>query len=145
MTTVYYAHPMSWYGTDAEKADLQLLRLNYDHVINPSSEEIKQALEHYIKAHGHANIMQFFADIVHHQADVVAFRPFSDGRIGAGVAREVFEAHIWGKELVRIYSGTCGPVCGAPKLLSMGSGTLDLLWATLTVEETRSRIKRKML
>lgn len=145
MTTVYYAHPMSWYGTDNEQADLQLLRLNYDKVINPSSEEIKTQLEHYIKAYGRANIMQFFAELIRDRADVVAFRPFADGRLGAGVAREVFEAHIWGKRLVRIHSGTCGPVCGAPKLLEMGSGALDLLWATLTVEETRSRIKRKML
>jgi len=143
MSTVYYAHPMSWYGTDNEQADLQLLRLNYDHVINPSSEEIKARLSDYMRSG--QPVMELFADIIRNEADVVAFRPFADGMLGAGVAREVFEAHIWGKKIARIYSGTCGPVCSAPKLLEMGNGYLDLLWATLTVEETRSRIKRKML
>lgn len=143
MTTVYYAHPMSWYGTDHEKADLQLLRLNYDKVINPSSDVIKHKLRDWTDRR--LPVMDFFANLIHFDADEVAYRPFSDGMIGAGVAREMFEAHIWGKPLVRIYGGCLGAVCSASKLLAQDGAKPDLLHYTLSVDETRSRIKRGIL
>lgn len=90
MTTVYYAHPMSWYNSEAETADIRLLERRFDKIINPGSGSVKAALGIAQAGHPEFDTMSFFMKLVQ-SADAVAFRPFSDGKLGAGVGREVFE------------------------------------------------------
>lgn len=139
MTTVYYAHPMSWYGTEPERADLQLLATEFETVINPGASDVKLAFSHW-----QHTPMEFFLNLVS-TADALVYRTFTDGKIGAGVAQEILHALIHNKAIIRIYSGVCGPVCGAPKLLEHMGKNIDLLYATLTRAETHSRVTRGVL
>lgn len=139
--SIYYAHPMSWYGTDNEKADLQEIRTRFPgvEVVNPSAAiHGDQASRMYAKGYSSREVMGYFIDLVA-EADALVYRPFSDGKIGAGVAQEILTAHIHGKEIFMLHSGCSARVCGAPKIMRATSG--DLIWDTLTIDETRARIK----
>lgn len=136
--SIYYAHPMSWYGTDHEKADLQAIRGAFPeaHVINPA--KLTAALVKWEHENPYVGVMAFFVDVVKN-AEALVYRPFSDGKIGAGVAQEILAAHIWGLPIFMLHSGCAAHVCGAPKIMSATSG--DLLYDTLTIADTRARIK----
>ena len=145
---IYYAHPMSWYNTDAEKLDVEKLS-QYGEVINPNSK----AFEYMVKL-AEANrepVMEIFASYIHNTADVVAYRPFYDGKLGAGVAREVFEAIIWNKPVWQVFGKQMpngyGPfVDKHPQLMEGGMYPATLQWADiLTVEQTKARIERGTL
>lgn len=135
--TVYYAHPMSWYGTPEEAADVAFLETQYARVINPSAEHIVRQVDEYIKLHGPGQVMQYFADIIRDDVDEVVFRRFNDGKIGSGVAREVFEAKIWDKPTHAIFTD----FKSQRRLDRNFPGAL--LWPMiLTVDQTRARIKK---
>lgn len=137
-STVYYAHPMSWYGTPEEAADVAFLETQYAKVINPSSPEIVKEVSQYINSQGQENVMQYFASIIRDQADEVAFRRFRNGQIGSGVGRELFEAHIWNKPVHRLSGGY------PPFGLGLDTNYPSTLWMplVLTVDQTRARIKK---
>lgn len=80
---VYYARPISLYGTKQEERDKDTLAALGFEIIDPNKAEL---VERY-KTEG----MKVYLELVH-QADLVAFRAFPDGSIGAGVMKEIREA-----------------------------------------------------
>lgn len=143
---IYYAHPMSWYDTKEEAADVKALSA-HGVVSNPNSEWFKYAVDK-AKAHGEP-VMQLFADYIQHKSDVVAYRRFNDGRLGAGVAREILEARIWGKEVWEVIGPFSDGKCIVNKLAVI-PGQFDLAEVLafediLTVDETRARVVRRQL
>ena len=77
---VYYAHSTSSYGSTQEATDLAKLHALGFEVFNPNNP---QSHSDY-KREG---MDCFFAELMDCQA--LAFRPFTDGTIGAGVATEI--------------------------------------------------------
>lgn len=101
---IYYAHPMSWYGTEGEKLDVAALD-QHGTVVNPNSQTFQDMVEDAKRRN--FPVMQIFADYIRDWADVVAFRRFDgDFKLGAGVAREIFEARVWGKGVWEVYGQT---------------------------------------
>lgn len=149
---IYYAHPMSWYNTDAERLDVAKLS-EYGEVINPNGDMFDVVVK-YAKA-TNKPVMDIFARYIRDEADVVAYRPFYDGRLGAGVAREVFEAIIWNKPVWQVFGKRSVSALGFehgpfvdknPQLMEGGMYPATLQFADiLTVAETKARIERGTL
>jgi len=79
---------MHLYGKPQEKRDIELLEaMGYD-VLNPNTPEIKAACLAEKKRGGTG--MHYFKGLVQ-SCDVVAFRAYPDGKIGAGVYTEITE------------------------------------------------------
>lgn len=89
--TVYYAHPMSLYGTPQEARDIETLRALGFEVVNPGTPEHQEGCK------GPGNGMDYFRRIIQNECQALAFRAFPDGKIGAGVAYEIEIAR--GREL----------------------------------------------
>lgn len=123
MKTVYYAHPMSSYGTQTEIGDMSTLQARFDTVINPNTPELQQAARQQKKAGRPA--MQPFLDAVRN-VDAVAYRPFPNGKIGAGIANEIIEGLVHGKVILQ--------------LPDLTPGKFDMN-DVLSIEETREAIK----
>lgn len=137
MTKVYYAHPMSWYGTKAETEDLEVLSAQFDEVLNPNQPSFdRQVKELYRQGQGH-RVMEPFMKAVR-SCDALAFRPFYGGKIGAGVAREALEALLWDKPVYRFGRGMMGISVLYPVMI----GDFDLASNVLSIEETRARIRK---
>jgi hypothetical protein len=78
---VYYAHPLTIYGTNQEARDIETLnKLGLD-VVNPNDPAISKEYE---KSHD----FNIFLNLVK-SCDLVAFRAFADGSISSGVAGEI--------------------------------------------------------
>ena len=100
---VYYAHPLTLYGTKQEERDVKMLEQMGFEVINPGSPEFQQQTID-AKAEAAKGIRAFappgfFSDVVMEfcraqvdQCDGVAFRAFVDGTIPAGVHSEILQA-----------------------------------------------------
>lgn len=114
MKTAYYAHCVAIYGTPQEARDLQMLSyLGYD-VVNPNSPAIDAAYNK-VKSDftaGHELLSQYhsasdaamtliFKPIVK-SVDVVVFRALPDGRIPAGVAKEILWAREFDKPVIEL-------------------------------------------
>lgn len=123
MKSVYYAHPMSTYGTRIEAEDLALLGARFASVINPATPAFQQAVKRQ-KACGLPTMAPFLDAI--RAASAVAYRPFPDGKIGAGIASEVLEAILGGKLILRL-----------PECLPIGFSTEDIL----SIPQTRDANK----
>lgn len=137
---VYYAHPMSWYGTNLEQKDLGFLQSKFRSVLNPGAPEIEAMVEQW-KRQG-LDVMGTFAKMIHEQADAVAFRTFKDGRLGAGVGREVFEAKIAGLHIDRIIGGYKRYSYDKDETLWLVPGdSMSIMHQLLTIEETRRRVR----
>ncbi|RLD67280.1 MAG: hypothetical protein DRI84_02900 [Bacteroidetes bacterium] len=80
---VYYAHPISLYGTPQEERDLKLLEYLHPKAIiyNPATDK---GVEEGYKEKG----MRYFYEIINH-CDFLYFRAFPDLKIGAGVWGEI--------------------------------------------------------
>jgi hypothetical protein len=141
---IYYAHPMSWYNTPAERADVAMLEAHGE-VVNPNSKPFEYMVG--VSRAERRPVMEIFADYIKNNADVVAFRPFYDGKLGAGVAREVFEALIWRKPIWHIFGKNGrGPFVDQYPELSPGVYPAAIDWDdVLTVKETKARIARGAL
>ena len=148
---VYYAHPMSWYGTEREAADVAAILRdtpNGTEVVNPALVDLnvvsvyREGEPDRRKLSG-AEAMQVFIGMVE-QADAIAYRSFDDDRIGAGVAQEVLVAALHGKQIFRIMDlstrGQMGPVLFEQVGLRAAFGP-----KVLTIIETRDRIKRGVM
>lgn len=144
MPMIYYAHPMSWYDTDKEKEDVDFLA-KLGHLVNPNHPSFEDEVE--AAKLRHFPVMDVFAKFIRDTADVVAFRRFKDGKIGAGVAREVLEAWIWGKEIWEVidmkYEIHDHQV--RPAYIRWRDGNPLSLKDVCTVEETRRRITEGVL
>jgi len=112
---IYYAHPITLYNTNQEEIDLALLKFLWPNseIYNPNS---KLDSEKY-KKYG----MDWFYDRIG-DCDLVVFRPFPDGKIGAGV---------WG-EIQYAKQECCIPVIEIPILLESRQ---------LSIHDTREYIK----
>lgn len=108
----YYAHPLTDYNTFRELLDVKTLRRLGFEVLNPNAPEHDAGY----KVHG----MTYFEELVD-SCDVLAFRAFIDGKIPAGVVKEVERAEKYGKPTFEL---------PAPRFDRV-----------LTVEETRARLK----
>ena len=96
---IYYAHPMSLYGTPQEQRDLELLS-TLGTPINPSDTVHAQRVWELV----HNERMDYFLKLVD-QCDMVAFRAFPDGSIPSGVAAEITQARMWGKPVIELPCG----------------------------------------
>lgn len=87
---VYFAHPMSTYGTFSEKLALKAIAKRFKgwKIINPSDEEIVGAVRVLYPLAG----MDLF-DVIVSKADAVVAMPFKDGLHGAGVFSELTAAN----------------------------------------------------
>lgn len=89
---VYYARPLNIYNTTEEWRDLDLLaRMGYTDI------EFTDLMQEQYKTEG----MGVFEKKVE-EADLLAFRAFPDGRIGAGVAKEIAAAETAGIPVIEL-------------------------------------------
>jgi hypothetical protein len=116
---------MGWYDTPEEELDVEALK-SFGYVENPNSHYWHQRVA-YAKL-SKLPVMDLFATHIKEEADVVAFRRYNDGSLGAGVAREVLEARIWGKKVWEVTSTPYG--------VRVTTGS-EYLKDVLTVVETR--------
>lgn len=123
MTLCYLAHPISEYGTAKQRKAIAMITRAGWNVLNPDT------VTHQIgyKAAG-ARGMDYFVNLVK-KCDALAFMPFPDGRIGAGVGKEMETAFDMGIPVYEIDNGVLIPMNKMPKNI-------------LSVEETRERIKK---
>jgi hypothetical protein len=98
---VYYARPISLYNTKQDERDIQLLEEMGFEVNNPNKAEL---VERY-KTEG----MEVYLQLAR-ESDVIAFRAFQDGKIGAGVYKELQEALRVGKIVIELPTITSGRV-----------------------------------
>jgi len=90
---VYYARPISLYGTKQEERDIKLINSIRDgnvwwQLVNPNKEELQ---ERY-KTEGMDVFFEAMKD-----CDGLVFRSFQDGKISAGVKKEIDKALEMGK------------------------------------------------
>lgn len=142
---IYYAHPMSWYGTDREKDDLAVIAKSTPvgtEIINPNTPDIVDQVKFSKDAGLSGNdIMVIFLNLVA-ACDAIAYRTFDDDRMGAGVAAELLHAAVQGKQIFRILDLTRdkGPMLFEQSGLRAAFGP-----HVLTITETRDRIRRGIM
>lgn len=139
---IYYAHPMSWYGTEDEAADLAAIAAAMapgTEIVNPNTPEFsKKAIE----ARDSGDVMYPFRKAVE-DCDAIAYRTFNDDSLGAGVAQELLVAAVHGKQIFRIWTNSRqgkGPMLFEEHGLRASFGP-----RLLTIVETRDRIKRGVM
>jgi len=112
---IYYAHPISLYNTPQEERDLEFLKFLWPdtEVYNPNSEFDYERYKEYG--------MEWFFERIG-DCDLVVFRPFPDGKIGAGVWDEIMFADV----------NCCIPIMEIPILLESRK---------LSVDDTREYLK----
>lgn len=134
---IYYAHPMSWYNTRDELLDIAAIA-ELGLVSNPNSVQF-QAQVDYAKRKDRP-VMDIFANYIANIADAVAFRRLNDGTLTAGVAREVFEAIIWGKPVLEVTTDEDGN-----RWVKTWIDPSAALSNLLTVPQTKDAIERGVL
>lgn len=130
---VYYAHPMSWYGTEREEDDIDCIQRETplaSEVVNPALEDSKD-MGHYLS--------------LVEASDALAYRTFDDDKIGAGVAQEILTAALHGKQIYRIMDLNKSPIGLKPKLFEQRGIRAAFGPNVLTIAETRDRIKRGVM
>jgi hypothetical protein len=120
----YYAHAMGYYGSESERRVHALLRdMGYEVECpnQPHHEEgfISQGMAYF--------------DTLIPRLDVIAFEPFPDGKVGAGVAYEVMAMRAVGKPELSIKHRI------VPRDAFLIPGRPDLPLDALSREETRAR------
>lgn len=97
---IYFAHPMSTYGTSTEKKAIAKIKKHFGElaeVLNPSDEQFVAAIK---VIYPHTGMCVF--DLIAAKADIVVAMPYADGRHGAGVFSEITAAHRAGKKIFEI-------------------------------------------
>lgn len=90
---IYYARPISLYNTKQEERDLLLLtQLSLD-IVNPNKAELQKRYD--------IEGMDVFTAAVK-DCDALAFRSFQDGKISAGVKKEIDTALELGKPVIEL-------------------------------------------
>lgn len=134
---MYYAHPMSYYGTPEEFADMKLIKEAGWTPIQPNASAFDDGVKRE-KAAGRGGMEPFLAAV--RASDAIAVRAFRDGKLGAGVAGELLQAIIFGKEVYELAPGPSGT-----QRLAKVYNPRGLLTGVLTVDETRRRIREGVL
>lgn len=119
---IYFAHPMTSYGSVSELRSLKLMRTLFDHVVNPSERQYSQLC---------GNNMKEWEKLAS-QCDGIIFMAFEDGSIGSGVAMEVSKVFSQGKPCFQI-----SPQNGAIHPISSWPGKANIL----SIDQTRSRVR----
>jgi hypothetical protein len=80
---IYYAHCICIYDTEQEKRDIAIIKRLFPNVeiLNPNNPEVP---EHY-KRKG----MEYFRELIQEKCSILIFRALPNGRIPAGVAKEI--------------------------------------------------------
>lgn len=77
---IYYAHPISMYGSNQEFLDITFLTFAGLRVVNPAKlSKFAESVD---------DRMEYFCSLVK-KCDCLAFRSFDDFKIGAGVMKEI--------------------------------------------------------
>lgn len=142
--SVYYAHPMSWYGTEAEGRDIASLSKAFPsaRIVNPNWLH-KQFSGDEWEIMSSAEKMAFFL-VELGNLDVLAFRPFTQGGVGAGVAKEILEAYVLDKAVYIIKGGY--PTKGDRLARDITvSRQLFFPAQVFSIAKTRRLIKRKIM
>lgn len=90
---IYFAHPISEYGTAFEEAVLTALKSDWLEVENPNAPHHQEGY----RQHG----MAYFEGVIA-GCDALAYLRFSDGTIGAGVGKEIAFAADAGKPIYEV-------------------------------------------
>lgn len=90
---IYYARPISLYNTKQEERDLLLLTQLSFEVVNPNKQELQTRYQQ--------EGMDVFLSAVK-DCDFIAFRSFPDGKISAGVKKEIDQAIELGKPVIEL-------------------------------------------
>lgn len=128
MRKIYFAHPITDYGTERQATALAALRQELDD-IGQGHVMIENPDQPHHQAGYAAGGMDYFKGVVD-ECWSLAFMRFPDGGIGAGVAREVRWAAVSGKALWEVFAGKVYRPVYWP------------ITPVLSVEDTRSTIQR---
>jgi hypothetical protein len=90
---IYYARPISLYNTKQEERDLLILTQLGFQILNPNKEELQ-------KRYREEGMDVFTAAVK--DCDALAFRSFQDGKISAGVKKEIDAALELGKPVIEL-------------------------------------------
>lgn len=117
---IYFAHPTNTYRTALETAAIEALLCDGWDVLNPADA---------CHQDGYNDLgMPYFLDLIG-SCEALAYMPFTDGPLGAGVAREVLEATLLGKPVFKI-----NPASG--QLIGLHTPFAGVL----TIAQTRERL-----
>jgi hypothetical protein len=111
MTTpsIYFARPTSLYDTPADiRGYAALISAGY-RIVDPNTPLHQLGYK--------ANGMSWFLSVIEDEADALAYMTYLDGSVGAGVAREILEAHLHGLPVFRIVDRELVPETEMPKLI----------------------------
>lgn len=90
---IFYARPVSLFGTKQEARDFETLKqLGFD-VIDPNNDDSQKRYA--------SEGIGVFLELVR-ESDAVAFRSFPDGKIGAGLCGQIDEALRMGKPVIEL-------------------------------------------
>ena len=90
---IYYAHFIGIYNTKQEERDLQTLKILFPEaeIINPSNDQIQNDYRQFLASDRNSpstSAIDYFCDLVK-TCDVLAFRGCVNGKIGAGIWKEI--------------------------------------------------------
>lgn len=105
---VYYSHCQSIYHTPQEHRDLVTLHRLGLEPYNPNNADVAADVS-ALKDAGDVNYMEYFKNLVA-QCPIFAFRALPDGRIPAGVAKELAWAREMDKPIIELPSNITGRV-----------------------------------
>lgn len=117
---IYFAHPVTDYGTDREEKAVAAIKGEGWDVENPNQPHHQVGYD--------AGGMPYFERLAA-DCDALVFMRFPDGGIGAGVGKEIDAAQGAGHPIYELFDGDLHSVYGMPT-------------PVLSVEQTRATIKR---
>lgn len=143
MKIVYFAHPVTHYGEYEEERALNLIMESFGafsdgeeiEIFNPNQEWL-QRLYNNRKKNNHPDRFSIFVEIVD-ACDIVVGSSYRDDMIGAGVAKELKKAYNNGNPTYIIMWEDCITI---QKFIFE-----EFSDSILTIEETRERIKERII
>jgi hypothetical protein len=132
--TIYFAHPINTYYTEYESQAINIIKDKFpnSNIINPGEQKYQDMFKEYAK-NNPKEYMGFFRDLVN-TCSIIAYLPFRDGMVGAGVRYEIYHLS---KRFDEIYEITLED--SSIKKVSMEYVDNN----TLSIDETRKRIKEE--
>ncbi|NOS67782.1 MAG: hypothetical protein HOO67_05475 [Candidatus Peribacteraceae bacterium] len=125
---IYFAHPVTSYGTPIEQRVLDELRLIKFQVVNPNTPEHQENYQRLPREQA----FEYFLTLAR-TCDACVFIPFEDGTIGSGVFKELETFFERGLKVYEFYS----------KVWPFVQRDLEQLRdRALTIEETREKINQ---
>lgn len=109
---IYFARPTALYDTPADIRGYSVLISAGYRIVDPNSP---------LHQFGYClNGMAWFLNLIEDDADALAYMTYPDGSVGAGVAREILEAHLHGLPVFRIVDRELIPETDMPaRILSI--------------------------